>query len=100
MKFADLFAGIGGFHQAIKESADIDCVLACDTDANAQKTYLHNHKTKKFVADVRDVKKIEEVDLVCAGFPCQAFSVAGYRKGLDDDRGLLALGSSTSYFKK
>lgn len=89
--FIDLFAGIGGFHQAMRFLGG-KCVMASEIDQACVETYKLNYKTK----DVRgDIKKIEansigKFDVLCAGFPCQPFSKAGLQKGFDDeDRGNL-----------
>jgi DNA (cytosine-5)-methyltransferase 1 len=95
IKFIDLFCGIGGFHQALKRiGADSDtnyeCVLACDIDKDCRQTYFANYN----MMPVEDVKKINEntlpdFDIICAGFPCQAFSNGGKKKCFEDERGLL-----------
>lgn len=89
--FIDLFAGIGGFRLAC-QSIGGKCVFSSEWDLNAQKTYYANFgdvpygditltETKSYIPD--------NFDLLCGGFPCQAFSVAGYRKGFEDTRGTL-----------
>lgn len=87
--FIDLFAGIGGFHQALKELGG-RCVAACEIDDQARETYLANHKItlEEFHSDIYDVNpdKIPDHDLLCAGFPCQPFSISGKQKALNDDR--------------
>lgn len=89
MKFIDLFCGIGGFHQALK-NFNTKCILASDNDKNCQKIYKINYNI-----DVQnDVKKInpnniEDFDIICGGFPCQAFSNAGNKNTFSDERGLL-----------
>jgi DNA (cytosine-5)-methyltransferase 1 len=90
MKFIDLFCGIGGFHQALNK-LDCECVVACDID----KACRENYKLNYGIEPHPDVKKInpEEIggviDIICGGFPCQAFSNAGNKKTFKDDRGLL-----------
>lgn len=90
-KFIDLFAGIGGFRLAMQNLGG-KCVFTSEWDASAQKTYQANfgevpfgditkEKTKKYIPDGFDV--------LCAGFPCQAFSIAGKRGGFEDTRGTL-----------
>ena len=88
-KFIDLFCGIGGFHQALK-NINGQCVFACDIDANCRKVYEENYvlKPESDITKV-NVKNIPAFDILCAGFPCQPFSKAGYQKGFDDDRGNL-----------
>ena len=89
MKFIDLFCGIGGFHQAL-DKLGCECVLACDID----KACRANYKLNYGIEPDPDVKKIDEegledIDIICGGFPCQAFSNAGKKKTFSDDRGLL-----------
>ena len=94
--FIDLFAGIGGFHTAM-HSVGGKCVFASEWDKNARITYEENYKAiepdlfekdedgeyKFFNADINDVEldKVPDFDVLCGGFPCQAFSIAGKRKG-------------------
>ena len=92
-KFIDLFAGIGGFHLAMHELGG-ECVFASEIDQYARKTYIHNFKEISpqlfeaglFNSDIRSVvpNEIPDFDLLCAGFPCQPFSQAGYKRGFDD----------------
>ena len=87
--FIDLFAGIGGFHYALS-SCGAKCVFACEWNSVAQKTYIDNFG----VIPQGDITKIEAKDIpthdiLCAGFPCQAFSIAGKQKGFEDVRGTL-----------
>lgn len=83
-RFIDLFCGIGGFHQAM-ESLGGECVFASDIDVDCRKTYEANYG----VSPAGDITKIaaEDIpahDVLCGGFPCQAFSKAGNRLGFDD----------------
>lgn len=83
-KFIDLFCGIGGFNQAMK-SLGGECVFASDIDEDCRKTYEMNYG----ITPVGDITKIEAADIpphdvLCGGFPCQAFSKAGNRLGFDD----------------
>ena len=83
-KFIDLFCGIGGFHQAMK-SLGGECVFASDIDEDCRKTYEMNYG----ITPDGDITKIEAADIpphdvICGGFPCQAFSKAGNRLGFDD----------------
>ena len=89
VKFIDLFCGIGGFHQALKNMKG-ECVYACDIDENCRKVYEENYKLKP-ESDITKMKieAISPFDVLCAGFPCQPFSKAGYQKGFNDDRGNL-----------
>ena len=88
-KFIDLFCGIGGFHQALT-SLGCECNLACDIDAACRKGYTSNYQLEPCI-DVKkiDPEMIEDMDIICGGFPCQAFSNAGNKKMFSDDRGLL-----------
>jgi len=92
LKVIDLFAGIGGirygFENAFKE--DIEFVFSSEIDSNAQKTYYKNFQEHPF-GDITqiDEKEISSHDIILAGFPCQAFSIAGHRKGFEDTRGTL-----------
>ena len=85
-KFVDLFAGIGGFHEALKQQGAI-CVAAVELDAKARETYLenHGHDGLRMYTDIRDVKpeELPEFDILVGGFPCQSFSIAGNRQGYD-----------------
>lgn len=88
-KFVDLFAGIGGFHLALK-SLGGKCVFSSEWDKNAQTVYEANLGIKP----KGDITKINEAnipihDVLCAGFPCQAFSISGKQLGFEDTRGTL-----------
>lgn len=89
--FIDLFAGVGGFHFALKRLGG-SCIFASEIDLNAQKTYFANHGIMPFgdITLAENKAKIpQEFDILCAGFPCQAFSIAGLQKGFADTRGTL-----------
>lgn len=95
MKFLDLFAGIGGFRLGM-ERAGHECIGFCEIDQFARKSYKVIHDTEgefEFhdITRVTDelVRGIGHIDVICGGFPCQAFSVAGKRKGFEDTRGTL-----------
>ena len=95
MKFLDLFAGIGGFRLGM-ESAGHECVGFCEIDKFARKSYKAIHDTKgeielHDITAVSDesIRRIGRVDIICGGFPCQAFSIAGNRRGFEDTRGSL-----------
>ena len=97
MKFLDLFAGIGGFRMGL-ESLGHECVGFCEIDKFARKSYKAIYDTEGEI-ELHDITQVtnEEwrklrgtVDIICGGFPCQAFSIAGKRKGfLDETRGTL-----------
>ncbi len=88
-KFIDLFSGIGGFHLALS-SFGAECVFASEWDKYAAETYQENFGRKPD-GDITQIKEneIPDHDILCAGFPCQAFSVAGKQKGFEDTRGTL-----------
>ena len=88
-KVASLFAGIGGIDYGF-EFAGIQPVWANEIDKYCAVTFTANHKNIKLIVD--DIcnikgKDIPKVDILAGGFPCQPFSIAGYRKGFEDDRG-------------
>lgn len=84
-KFIDLFCGIGGFHQAMSDLGGV-CVYASDIDADCRKTYERNYGIVPD-GDITkvDAKDIPPHDVLCGGFPCQAFSKAGKRLGFADE---------------
>ena len=94
--FIDLFAGIGGFHLAIHDN-EWNCVYASENDKFARQTYEHNFKNispyifenNLFNDDIleADPKVIPDHNLLCAGFPCQPFNMAGNRKSYEDPEG-------------
>ena len=92
MRFLDVFAGIGGIHLALS-SLGATCAGAVELDKEARATYRANHPgSYPMHADVRAVEAgmFGKVDIVCGGFPCQSFSIAGARAGFDDpDKGAL-----------
>lgn len=90
-KFIDLFAGIGGFRLALQNLGG-KCVYSSEWDKAAKKTYKENYGEIPFGDITKQSTKSfipEEFDILCAGFPCQAFSIAGNRKGFADTRGTL-----------
>jgi DNA (cytosine-5)-methyltransferase 1 len=89
-KFIDLCAGIGGFRIGF-ESYGNECVLTCEIDKFCKKTYTENFFDNFFYQDIKqlDEKNIEDFNILCAGFPCQSFSLAGQQKGFSDVRGTI-----------
>jgi DNA (cytosine-5)-methyltransferase 1 len=90
-KFIDLFAGIGGFRLALQNVGG-KCVFTSEWNTDAQKTYRENFGEIPFGDITKDrIKNYipDNFDVLCAGFPCQAFSIAGLRKGFADTRGTL-----------
>ena len=86
--FVDLFAGIGGFRIALEELGG-RCVYASEFDRSAQRTYGMNHGVIPFgdITHQENKNRIPEgIDILCAGFPCQPFSLAGLRKGISDGK--------------
>ena len=95
MNFLDLFAGIGGFRLGM-EAAGHKCIGFCEVDKFARESYkkIHNTEGEIELHDITTVsdefiKSIGHVDIICGGFPCQAFSIAGTRQGFEDTRGTL-----------
>ncbi len=87
--FIDLFAGIGGFRLAL-ESFGAECVYSSEWDKYAQETYnLNFNEIPDGDITQVDEKNIPSHDILCAGFPCQAFSISGKQKGFEDSRGTL-----------
>lgn len=89
---AAFFSGVGGIELGFEQTGEFRVVYANEFDKNARKTYALNYPNT--FLDSRDIHAVdpdeipsETVDLIVGGFPCQAFSIAGYRKGFDDDRG-------------
>ena len=89
MKFIDLFAGLGGFRVAL-ESLGAECVYSNEWDEPVQKVYYENFGDMP-EGDITQVdeKTIPDHDILCAGFPCQAFSISGKQRGFEDSRGTL-----------
>ena len=95
MKFLDLFAGIGGFRLGM-ESAGHKCIGFCEIDKFARASYKAIHNTEGEI-ELHDITRVTDesirgfgsVDIICGGFPCQAFSIAGHRRGFEDTRGTL-----------
>ncbi|KZN47647.1 DNA (cytosine-5-)-methyltransferase [Pseudoalteromonas luteoviolacea] len=83
MRFIDLFAGLGGFHQALSKRG-AECVFASELNPNLSELYMKNFGIQPH-GDIRkvDLNSIPEHDILCAGFPCQPFSKAGDQKGLE-----------------
>ncbi len=82
MKFIDLFSGIGGFHKGLLNAGNFECVFASEINTQLQKLYYKNFGIKP-KGDIREICEtdIPEHDILCAGFPCQSFSLAGKKDG-------------------
>ncbi|TAE34724.1 MAG: HpaII family restriction endonuclease [Alphaproteobacteria bacterium] len=93
LRFVDIFAGIGGFHLALHQLG-CECVFASEIDPHARKTYRENFYAlnpalfdeDRYNEDIRSIspEEIPDFDILCAGFPCQPFSQAGYKRGFAD----------------
>lgn len=92
LRFFDVFSGIGGFKIAL-ESVGFESIGFCDNDKYATQLYsaYFNTENEVYYDDARtiDTKTLPDFDILCAGFPCQSFSIAGKRQGFDDTRGTL-----------
>ena len=89
MKVGGVFSGIGGIETGF-ENAGFSIAWANEIDKNACKTYRTNHPHKLYEMDIKELNKeikVEPIDILAGGFPCQAFSIAGYQKGFCDERG-------------
>lgn len=100
--FIDLFAGIGGFRMAMQNLGG-KCVFSSEWDKDAQKTYFANYGEVPFGDITSEITKAyipDSFDVLCAGFPCQAFSIAGKRGGFEDTRGTLFFDVATIIKRK
>ena len=94
MRMLDLFSGIGGFHKGFEKAGfTFDWVGFCEIDKYASAVYRHRFPKAEDLGDVKLIRPERHlpghIDLLCGGFPCQAFSVAGRRRGFNDTRGTL-----------
>tara|TARA_Y100000004_G_scaffold174267_1_gene212828 strand:+ start:307 stop:1557 length:1251 start_codon:yes stop_codon:yes gene_type:complete len=94
MRLLDLFSGIGGFHKGFEQAGyEFEWVGFSDIDKYASAVYKHRFPNAKELGDVAAIRPERDlpdhIDILCGGFPCQAFSMAGKRKGFDDTRGTL-----------
>lgn len=94
INFLDMFAGIGGFRSGLERLGGYECVGYCEIDKYAKQAYdaMYPTEGELYFADARtiDPYTLPDIDLICGGFPCQSFSIAGLRRGFQDDtRGTL-----------
>lgn len=94
IRFFDMFAGIGGFRSGLEAVGGFECVGYCEIDKYANQAYkaIYDTKGELYFEDARTIEPCDlpDIDLICGGFPCQSFSIAGKRLGFDDDtRGTL-----------
>lgn len=94
IRYFDMFAGIGGFRAGLERAGGFTCIGHCEIDRHADRAYrsIHNIKPNEiFYEDATKInpKTMPDFDLLCGGFPCQSFSIAGKRRGFDDARGTL-----------
>ena len=93
IKYFDIFAGIGGFRSGLEKAGGFECVGYCEIDKYARLAYetLYDTESEVMYDDARtiDPNELPDFDLICGGFPCQSFSIAGKRKGFSDTRGTL-----------
>lgn len=93
IKFVDMFSGIGGFREGLTRAGGFTCVGHCEIDKYANRSYnaLFDTKGEWFIEDARkaDPSAMPDFQLLCGGFPCQTFSIAGSRKGFGYPRGTL-----------
>ena len=94
IRFFDMFSGIGGFRSGLEAIGGFECAGHCEIDKQANQAYCAMYDVKQEEVYFNDATKIDpkdvpDIDLICAGFPCQSFSIAGRRRGFDDVRGTL-----------
>ena len=89
----DVFSGIGGFRSGLEKAGGFEIIGWCEIDKYAKKAYetMYDTKGEVYFDDARKINpnELPDFDLICAGFPCQSFSIAGKRGGFNDARGTL-----------
>ena len=92
IKYLSLFSGIGGFELGLENSDhDFECIGYSEIDKYARSIYEKHYPNHPYLGDATRIntKDLPDFDLLVGGFPCQAFSIAGKRRGFDDTRGTL-----------
>lgn len=92
MKYFSMFSGIGGFERGIEQSGvDMECIGYVEIDKYARSIYEKHYPNHTWWGDATELnpEELPDFDLLVGGFPCQAFSLAGKRRGFDDSRGTL-----------
>ena len=93
IRFFDMFAGIGGFRLGLEAIGGFECVGYCEIDPYARKAYeaMYDTRGELFFEDARKIvpEQLPDFELLCGGFPCQSFSIAGARRGFEDTRGTM-----------
>lgn len=103
IRFFDMFAGIGGFRSGLEAVGGFECVGYCEIDKYAKQAYeaIYQTEGEVYFHDARAIEpeSLPDIDLICGGFPCQSFSIAGKRRGFADDvRGTLFFDDRKSLF--
>lgn len=93
IRFFDMFAGIGGFRSGLESVGGFSCVGYCEIDKYVKQAYeaMYDTEGEVYFSDAKTInpEKLPDIDLICGGFPCQSFSIAGKRGGFADARGTL-----------
>lgn len=94
IRYFDMFAGVGGFRAGLAKAGGFTCIGHCEIDKYANSSYMAAHAPHESEVYYQDARTIDpagmpDFELLCAGFPCQSFSIAGKRQGFDDTRGTL-----------
>ncbi|OHP63772.1 DNA cytosine methyltransferase [Staphylococcus sp. HMSC061G04] len=87
LKVCSLFAGVGGIDLAFEQTGNFETIIANEIDAKASETYRLNFNNELIQKDIRDIEpeNLPNFDVLLSGFPCTSFSIAGYRKGFEDE---------------
>lgn len=93
IKYLDMFSGIGGFRSGLEAVGGFECIGYCEIDQYARRAYeaMYDTKGEMYFENATKINPddLPDIDLICGGFPCQAFSIAGRRNGFNDTRGTL-----------